>query len=1109
MNTSVHASAGSGKTWLLISRLLCLLLSGVKPDAVLAITFTRKAAAEMQQRLLERLREFSTLSDDALGEQLTIIGMPTDEVTRQHAKNLYEQLLKQPRQVNITTFHAFSQQILRRFSLEADIPAGFELLDKTGILEIEAWDALFADATRDPDSQTAKSLEQLFGYCNGLASTKKSLQNFLSHRSDWWAMAEAGEPTLVHACKALQQQLDIDPDQPPNIHAWFEQSRETLAELAELIAIHDNATNKKSQAIIHRILSEQLFNIESLKDIKAILFNKTNGNPKNIASKTARKKLGEEKGDRLVEIQATLGTSCAEIEDLFARHATYQTNLVWYQAGQAYLDHYQKIKQQQRLLDFTDLEWQACQLLNASEHAHWIQYKLDQRIDHLLVDEFQDTNPTQWRLLLPLLEELAAGDSDRNRSVFLVGDAKQSIYRFRRADAQLFSYARNWLSEHLNASTTPLNTSWRSSPVIIDFVNQCFSESLLGEHIGDFEQHSTHKKDVYGEVHILPLCELEEKDEDKKEDTELTLRNPLLEPRKDKPNSRDQEAAIIAQTIHDIVTSQTAIDDAGQYRPAHYGDIMILMRNRTHLPRFELALQKLGIPYVGSAPGTLLSTIEIQDMLALLDTLNTPYNNLALARVLRSPLFSCTEQDLMTLSLIGRDKRVNWYARLQSLDSDAPASLIRAQTLLRDWHELADTLPVHDLLDHIYASGDVMMRFKQSFPAHLHNRVLANLRRFIELALEIDSGRYPSLAFFRARLTSLQKQGKQGIDSALDTSQDNKVSIMTIHNAKGLEAPIVFLVDSASVPDDKNAYNAVVDWPSGDLKPRLFQLAAKKEALDSKTVKVIEEQNKLQQREDANLFYVAITRARQYLYISASKSSTRKNLGWYGLVYEQLQERGLLNEDNCYLKTSDNTPAINNTVIEKNKVVTALPDYLLNNTITAINDNTIAPSQSDKEEQHTQNQLRGTVIHEMIEKCLNNALSRDELNKQLRNKYLVALTDESFEQCWQEAMHVIDSEQNKMLFNNQHYEKAWNEVAISYINNKGKTVNGIIDRLIQYQDKLLIIDYKTHQQSNEQSLLDEYKRQLHYYIAGVEKIWPNKEISACLLLTASNQLVTL
>jgi len=1112
-NTSVHASAGSGKTWLLISRLLHLLLIGVKPDAILAITFTRKAAAEMQQRLLERLRTISTMDDEQLASELTLIGMPTDTHSCQRARNLYEKLLKQPRQVNITTFHAFSQQILRRFSLEADIPAGFELLDRTDMLEIEAWDALFAKATKEPEAALAKSLETLFTHCNGLHSTKTALKSFLSHRSDWWALAESGENIIDSASKALQAQLDINPNEQPDIQAWFEQHRESILEFADTIGLHSTKTNLTIKDTLHTILSEQRFNLDSLIYIKSKLINKTNGKNKELIKATARKKIGDANADRINELQAILAPACKEFQDILARHKNYDINLAWYHAGQSYLDFFQKIKQQQRLLDFTDLEWQACQLLNASHHANWIQYKLDQRLDHLLVDEFQDTNPTQWRLLLPLLEELAAGDTERQRSVFLVGDSKQSIYRFRRADAQLFSYARNWLSEHLHANTTPLNTSWRSASAVINFVNLIFTDTPLGHQIGDFEQHSTHKHDVYGEVHFLPLVELAKEIDVEDKELPLSLRNPLETPRSEKANARDDEAAIIASTIHKLIESQTVIGENGSARPAHYGDIMILLRNRTHLARYELALQKLDIPYNGSAPGTLLSSIEIQDMQALLDTLNTPHNNLALARVLRSPLFSCSDQDLMTLSRLGQSKKLNWYARLQTIDTDVSATLNRAKILLKQWRELADTLPVHDLLDHIYCTGDVMTRFKQSFPPHLHNRVLANLRRFIELALEIDSGRYPSLALFRARLFALHKLGRFGPDPALVSNAEEKVEIMTIHNAKGLEAPIVFLADSAGTPRDNSAYSAVIDWPSGDLKPRLFQIITKKESIDTKTIEIIEQQKLLQKREDANLLYVAITRARQYLYLSASKPTTKKDLGWYGQIHAQLKELELLDDNESYFKTSSTQPLITDdakkveTEQADSNEATTLPDHLLNPQVNQLAATTISPSQSNQNNNSNLNPIRGTIIHEMIEGLVINNMARDALVNKIRNKFLSALDQESFDGCWEEAMYVVDHPQHEVLFNEQHFEQAWNEVPISYLNSSGKLISGVIDRLVKYKDKLLIIDYKTHQNADEKSLLDEYQSQLQYYATGVKELWPEMNVQSCLLLTATNKLI--
>lgn len=1106
-STSVHASAGSGKTWLLISRLLRLLLSGVKPDSILAITFTRKAAAEMQQRLLERLRDLSTMQEAELIKALDVIGINPNDAMLEQARNLYENLLRQPRQVSITTFHAFSQQILRRFALEADIPAGFELIDKTGIIEIEAWDALFSQATKKPESDLAKNLEILFSKCNGLYSTQQALNNFLRNRSDWWALTQSSANPVDVALTSLQKQLDINPDNEPDLDAWFQQRIKDLSELAELIGVHDTKTNVKHQTNIKNIITEQNFTSASLSTIKAILINKGNGLFKDIVNKTVRKKLGDEKASRLEELQKSIGPACQEFEDLLARHENYATNSAWYQVGQCYLEHYQTIKQQQRLLDFTDLEWQACQLLNASHHAHWIQYKLDQRIDHMLVDEFQDTNPTQWRLLLPLLEELAAADAEKHRSVFLVGDAKQSIYSFRRADAQLFSYARDWLSKHLSADSTPLNTSWRSAPAIIDFVNLVFTDSRLS----DFGEHSTHLTEHYGEVHVLPIVRLEKGIEVEEPDEPQSLRNPLLEPRHEKDNTRDIEASILAEKIQYLIETHAVINDDGVQRPAHYGDIMILLRSRTHLARYELALQQHGIPYRGSAPGTLLSSVEIQDMQALLDTLNTPYNNLALARVLRSPLFACSEQDLMKLARFERGKHLSWFSRLQAMPGNESPALARARSLLVSWYQLADTLPAHDLLDHIYCSGDVMARFKQGFPTHLHNRVLANLRRFIELALEIDSGRYPSLAQFRARLTSLHKQGKDGPNPALDTSREHKVDIMTIHGAKGLEAPIVFLADSASVPDNKSAYNAFVDWPSGDTQPHLFQLIAKKDSIDNKTAEILEKQKTALQREDANLLYVAITRARQYLFISASEPSKKTSaVSWYEQIQIQLKKLELVSENGHYDYSTNAIPALTEQSDIPEIYQETLPGYLIQDIHSDNQEKIVLPSSANDnlyDSENTGAQLRGTLIHEIIEKCLIGKSPRNLINTQIQNKYSISIDADEFNNCWQEAISVIDDTKNKQLFDSDNYEQAWNEVSISYLNSSGNTVNGVIDRLIRYKDELLIIDYKTHCDTSNESLIKQYQTQLQYYATGIQKLWPDTRIRAGLLLTVSNKFL--
>jgi len=1107
-NITVQASAGSGKTWLLISRLLHLLIKGAEPDSILAITFTRKAASEMQTRLLARLRELSLMEHADLTGALEEIGITANDDTRATAIHLYERLLRYPQQVNITTFHAFAQQLLRRFALEADIPAGFELIEKTALAETEAWDALFAEATQSPEGELASYLDRLFQSCNGLHSTQTALKSFLNHRSDWWSYVQGQDDPVGFASQKLVDYFEITPGEQPDFTAWITRYRDMLLEFASLIIMHDIKKHVDIKNALDEALADETPSPATVTAIK-LVFSTQKGEPRKLASQPLLKKIGQENYDRIFEIQAIMHTACEDIEDMIARQESYHDNIAWLNAGHRYLHYYQQLKLRQRQLDFTDLEWQACQLLNTAYHAHWIQYKMDQRINHFLVDEFQDTNPTQWRMLLPLLEELASGESERDRSVFLVGDAKQSIYSFRRADAQLFSYARSWLAEHLSAQQAPLNISWRSSPAIIDFVNHLFSAGTLHHHLDDFKPHDTHQHALPGRVEFLPMVFRE-----KEPSTEhVGLRNPLTTPRSEASRPYTREAAQIAARIRSIIDEEEPVIEDGKQRPANYGDIMILLGRRTHIKDIEQALQSAEIPYSGSAPGTLLETAELQDMLALLDTLNTPYDNLALARVLRSPLFSCSEEDLVALSCHGNRSKTNWFMNLQAIHDDHSPALLRAQHLLVSWHELAGTLPVHDLLDHIYKQGDVLARFKQGFPRHLRHRVTANLRRFIELALEIDSGRYPSLAQFRTRLATWRKHDREGPDQANNESGHDRVEIMTVHSAKGLEAPIVFIADSATMSTDRKSYATFVDWPSGDLAPRTLQLVPPSKGRDKKTLLALEQQAIKDQREDANLLYVAITRARQYLYISASEPRT-KNHGWYGMVKDRLDELELLDEQGLFThtftasaeadtfdnKASSHTPA-------------TLPAHLLLPHEIIKVDEQLTPSQveflpSEEIDNNTYGKLRGSIIHRLLELLNTPGIDRDAAFNTLVSEFGDGPLASELANYRVEAERVMAAKDNKSLFNPEHYEQAWNEIPISYLAPSSQRIDGIIDRLVRYADHVMVVDYKTDREQS-QALQEKYRHQLGLYVRGVEKLWPDLPVRACLLYTHTNQLINI
>ncbi len=904
--------------------------------------------------------------------------------------------------------------------------------------------------------------------------------------------------------------LDTAPDQDPLAGFPNDELRAALAEFAQLLQRNTTATNTKHAAVLTDMLASDRTPVELCESITPVFLKKDGEARLRKESPTQRKRLGDADEQRFLELHQLLVEALATLHDQLARQRTLATSRAWYHCGSELLSYYQRIKQEQRLLDFADLEWHACRLLNMSEHASWVQYKLDARIDHLLVDEFQDTNPTQWRLLMPLLEELGTQET-RHRSVFLVGDRKQSIYSFRRANPALLGEAADWLETHLHGQRYPLNASRRSSRAIIDCVNAIFDGTPAGQLLSEFERHTTHLKAQPGEVELLPLVPYDKPAPVVPDAGQL--RDPLSTPRPELDSQRFRtEGGLIVKRIQRLIETHAPVIDHDTVRPLHYGDIMILVRSRTHVDAFERALRDAGIPYIGASRGALLDNLEVRDLEALLHVLIAPYDNLALAQVLRSPLFGLDSDALLPLAAL---QSGTWYERLAKLAGRDGAPYATVYAMLEGWRALTGQVPVHDLLDRIFHEGDVINRYTSAFPEALVPRVQASLTRFIELALEIDNGRYPSLTHFLARLERLRRSEVDRPDEATpETSGGQRVRILTIHAAKGLESPAVFLADAAAVPRANKAWEALVEWPGSADRPTHFLLAGKRDQLDSRSLELLQQQARNARTEDANLLYVALTRARQYLFISGSEPDKPQPGNWYSLVHDAVADWDCNSDGNPHRASGEKSPMSPATIAVVHDMevderlqspLQVAPAYTL-----------IAPSRADRAftsgDGDPDGRERGIAIHSMLDHLSRSAAGDAEnIYRAVANTLAYDPANPDLRDWWQQALATVNHPALQDLFDPRQFETAYNEVPVQYLDGQ-HLVHGIIDRIVVHGDDIVLIDYKTHATAGSgqlDALVAGYREQMRLYSGAVARLWPGHTIRAGLLFTACAERVWL
>jgi ATP-dependent helicase/nuclease subunit A len=1067
----IEACAGSGKTWLLVSRIVRLLLTGVKPSEILAITFTRKAAQEMEARLHGWLHLLATGDDNQVSEFLRDREVPEDEVAAMlpRARALFEEFLTDRPGITISTFHGWFLHLLKRAPLASGAASGSNLVDQTSALVDEAWELFAEGLQRNPGSQVAHALHWLFE-TYGLENSRSVLTNFLHKRAEWWAFTRAQPEPLAFALERLRDDMPVGPGIDVISEMFADRSLlRNLEEYANLLDRNATETDVRFASQLRAALIET-DSVRRFERIWPVLFTANAELRVRKTSKAAEKRLGNDGQLRFLELHQELGRTLNEARTLLAEQAVYRLNEAGLSCGVELLDRYQSIKHERGLLDYTDVEWRAWLLLSRSDYAEYMHYKLDARYRHILLDEFQDTNPLQWQTIRSWLE--ASADVQSQPRVFLVGDPKQSIYRFRRAEPRLFDIARAYLCERHAARALEQNATRRNAPAVVSVVNSVFDGVMQ-----NFNAHSALRDSLPGMVEALPLFAGSKTGDAQPQ----RWRNPLDLPRADETDRRRAlEGEQLAARITEMVGRQQILDQDTR-QTVRYKDILVLVARRTHLATYERELRHAQIPYVSTRQGGLLDTLEAADLTALLEFLVVPFADLQLATALRSPIFSASDDDLMTIS---HDGGGGWWKCLCKMVQDGTASdaLARAQRLLDGWMQGVDLLPVHDLLDRIYFESDLARRYEAAVPPSMRTGVAANLRAFMEVALSTDAGRYPSLQGFLHELSNLRRAAAdEAPDIGVVAEGMDAVRILTVHGAKGLEAPVVWLLDANAEAKRVDTFDCLVDWPPDADSPAHFSLFSRKEERGESRARLFDQDAQLAEREDMNLLYVAMTRAQQ-VFIASGIESRADEDSWYHRLSSAIEVAGT----GARLPVSDVTPSSGYS-----------PENLsVENAQSA--DTLRAPLRVGKRTDDLVDRRRrhGTLVHAALEKSVPPAAidGHDDLRDKLE------MADHEFDKLWEEVQLIVAEPQLARFFQPEHYVRAYNEFA--YVSRQGELRR--MDRVVEFDDEIWILDYKTGDSIDAENLeaaARPYRNQLMEYCTALGELMPGKPVKSALIFS--------
>lgn len=1110
VHASLSASAGTGKTHVLTSRVLRLLLRGTPPSSILCLTFTKAGAAEMANRLGERLAYWVRLPDADLSLELKHLCEDFSPPMRDRARRLFAQVLDAPGGgLRIQTIHSFAQALLASFPAEAEISPGLKPVEgrAEGELARRTLASMLEAAEAGSDSQLVDDISALSLRLGETGAEQYLMDCARAHE----AMDALGEPATIEA--RLMGLVGIDGGDPgAELQHRLSDSEVDIGLLEQLAAANLAWSTSTGDKIVANLTAF----LAAVPDTRRSLLSTVGGGlvtKEGVPCKATAKQIALEP-----DYEALVGEFAAwlsEIRMLLAAAGLAKIQAAGLRAGQAFAQHYIQAKRAQGVADFNDLIAWTRRLFAQPGMGEWVRYKLDQWTDHILVDEAQDTNSDQWAIVDALAGEFFSGNPEaehRWRTLFMVGDYKQAIYSFQGTDPKEFEAFRTEISARAAAlgaaadaaeaearefRQLSIDASFRSSPPVLEVVDALigvvgFDKMGLGEAPSIHKAHHAHRA---GRVELWPAFDAEI-DAEADEGEEAWIDEPAR-----------LYADAIARQVRRWLAEAPIMATTG--RPLSAGDILILVRSRTELASLIVArLYAQGVPVAGIDRLHLHKPLAVKDLLSAISFAIQPLDELNLAALLVSPLIGWSQEQLFELAY---DRKGRLWAELATRREEQ-THWVKAHAILAGWLAMADYVTPARFLETIL-SGPVDGRRKL-------------LRRLGEAARDpIEELVATALAFEQEEIASLDRFlawfGQGEVEVKRDpAAPSNAVRVMTVHGSKGLEAPMVILADATHDPDKVGGTSSVLEVPLPGVG-KIPVVRPRKDECAPIFRTLIDLAKDSGREEHWRLAYVGLTRAAERLVIAGVKPKRDvPQLSWHAAAGQAMQALGAATIEiegwgPGLVWEGSGSSQVRGKPGKSRLEPIAVPDCLRQLApIEARPPRPLAPSQIVADSDAAPPPLpemrdaarRGSLLHSLFER-LPGVEAPDRIALAVKWLQRAGIETSSAEEIAGAACSVIADPAYAELFSSNSLAEAPIAAALP----DGRVIAGTVDRLCIGEKLVRVIDFKTGRNvpSDLADVPPAHRAQMSAYTEALKVIFPGREVEASLLYTAGPKLISL